>query len=87
MATKQINLRLDDSLLARIDEERGLIPRNAWIVSKLIGTEPIKQAFSEPIVPLLGEPPPPKATRSPEPAPEPTTSRADVFRRATEKRH
>ena len=29
---KQINLRLDEGLLARVDRKRELIPRNAWIV-------------------------------------------------------
>lgn len=35
MATKQINLRLDESLLTAIDDMRGLVPRNAWIKDAL----------------------------------------------------
>lgn len=27
----QVNLRLDDALLERVDEARGGVPRNAWI--------------------------------------------------------
>jgi hypothetical protein len=30
-----INLRLPEDLLAAIDRERGLVPRNAWIVDRL----------------------------------------------------
>jgi hypothetical protein len=35
MAIKQINLRLDESLLTAIDDMRGLVPRNAWIKDAL----------------------------------------------------
>lgn len=35
MATKQINLRIEESLLEAIDSERGLVPRNAWINAAL----------------------------------------------------
>ncbi len=60
MASRQINLRLPDELLAEIDDQRGLVPRNAWIVACLTagGANP-----KNPIV----EAPTPEATRSPEP--------------------
>lgn len=32
MAQEQVNLRLDPRLIARIDAERGDVPRNRWIV-------------------------------------------------------
>lgn len=57
MAVRQVNLRLDEGLLARIDRERGLVPRNAWIVSRLVGSDPVGQAFVEPIVHQLEDPP------------------------------
>lgn len=44
MATKdeaiQINLRLPQALLDRVDKHRGLIPREAWIRSLIIEALP-----------------------------------------------
>ncbi len=58
---KQINLRLPQELLKTIDEERGLIPRNAWLVAKLTDGDPVNQLMDDT---------PPKDVRSPEPQPE-----------------
>lgn len=41
VATKQINLRLDEDFLAQLDTARGLVPRNVWIVAA------IKQALGQ----------------------------------------
>lgn len=44
MGSRQINLRLDEGLLAMVDEARGLVPRNAWVL------EAVKYALGQDVV-------------------------------------
>lgn len=55
---RQVNLRLEESLLAAVDGERGLVSRNRWIVDVL-------ERAMNPVVRVEG--PRVESKRSPEP--------------------
>jgi hypothetical protein len=83
MATRQINLRLDLELLEKIDRDRGMVPRNVWMVRCLeLIAERNDEILANLNLPLV-------VKRSPEPAvevsaqmrpnPMPSSPSADVI--------
>lgn len=69
MAVRQINLRVNEPLLAAIDERRGLVSRNLWIVATLSGVlgQDMRALEKEAVVVQA----PPQVERSPDPQPDP----------------
>lgn len=45
---KQVNLRIEDELLERVDRHRGAVPRNTWILQAL------RQSLQGPAFPGFG---------------------------------
>jgi hypothetical protein len=74
---RQINLRLDEGLLARIDVERGDVPRSVWIRRRLepLTGERLRESISEHLEETGWKDPSPES-RSPELGIETVVSRS-----------
>ena len=80
MAMRQINLRLDEDEIAAIDQERGLIPREAWLRSLIALGQLHAGSLRTPrgVASELGV-----ASRGNAPA-TPSLNHADAFRQSTQ---